>query len=382
MSAKSIAIISSEYFPLKAAGASRMVPLAEELLNAGQEVKVYSSKSVGKNNPLVVRSFFPTPKNSSKLCFRFLQEVLLGTDLGIRLCFRRNKIDLCIITSPPFFMACICAVFVRCLQLPYLFDVRDRYPDVLLDLKVLNSNQLIFRFLKFLEFSVYKHASRVTLVTKARLRELSNTYKKPNLALLENGFDEAIFTEKRLKNSKLECFTVVYHGRLGRFYDPNLYLEIMKKVYSLDPSIHFVLVGEFQNSLDLERIENLRISPPMSLEELSEFLPKCHVGLCVLRELEAMKKVFPAKAYDYIGAGLPILAGPDGEMCETVRSLHLGVTFDQTNPEMIAKKIVELKTDNLLWTKLSLAVKSNRSQFGRRKILKDFLKKEHHLLGN
>ena len=382
MSAKSIAIISSEYFPLKAAGASRMVPLAEELLNAGQKVKVYSSRSVGKNNPLVVRSFFPTPKNSSKLWFRFLQEVLLGTDLGIRLCFRRNKIGLCIITSPPFFMACICGVFARCLQLPYLFDVRDRYPDVLLDLKVLNSNQLIFRFLKFLEFSVYKHASRVTLVTKARLRELSNTYKKPNLVLLENGFDEAIFTEKRLKNSKLECFTVVYHGRLGRFYDPNLYLEIMKKVYSLDPSIQFVLVGEFQNSLDLERIENLRISPPMSLEELSEFLPKCHVGLCVLRELEAMKKVFPAKAYDYIGAGLPILAGPDGEMCETVRSLHLGVTFDQTNPEMIAKKIVELKTDNLLWTKLSLAVKSNRSQFGRRKILKDFLKKEHHLLGN
>ena len=382
MSAKSIAIISSEYFPLKAAGASRMVPLAEELLNAGQEVKVYSSKSVGKNNPLVVRSLFPTPKNSSKLWFRFLQEVLLGTDLGIRLCFRRNKIDLCIITSPPFFMACICAVFARCFQLPYLFDVRDRYPDVLLDLKVLNSNQLIFRFLKFLEFSVYKHASRVTLVTKARLRELSNTYKKPNLVLLENGFDEAIFTEKRLKNSKLESFTVVYHGRLGRFYDPNLYLEIMKKVYSLDPSIQFVLVGEFQNSLDLERIENLRISPPMCLEELSEFLPKCHVGLCVLRELEAMKKVFPAKAYDYIGAGLPILAGPDGEMCETVRSLHLGVTFDQTNPEMIAKKIVELKTDNLLWAKLSLAVKSNRSQFGRRKILKDFLKKEHHLLGN
>ena len=268
------------------------------------------------------------------------------------------------------------------MQLPYLFDVRDRYPDVLLDLKVLNSNQLIFRFLKFLEFSVYKHASRVTLVTKARLRELSNTYKKPNLVLLENGFDETIFTEKRLKTSKLESFTVVYHGRLGRFYDPNLYLEIMKKVYSLDPSIQFVLVGEFQNSLDLERIENLRISPPMSLEELSEFLPKCHVGLCVLRELEAMKKVFPAKAYDYIGAGLPILAGPDGEMCETVRSLHLGVTFDQTNPEMIAKKIVELKTHNLLWTKLSLAVKSNRSQFGRRKILKDFLKKEHHLLGN
>ena len=382
MSAKSIAIISSEYFPLKAAGASRMVPLAEELLNAGQEVKVYSSRSVGKNNPLVVRSLFPTPKNSSKLWFRFLQEVLLGTDLGIRLCFRRNKIGLCIITSPPFFMACICAGFARCLQLPSLFDVRDRYPNVLLDLKVLNSNQLIFRFLKFLEFSVYKHASRVTLVTKARLRELSNTYKKPNLVLLENGFDEAIFTEKRLKNSKLECFTVVYHGRLGRFYDPNLYLEIMKKVYSLDPSIQFILVGEFQNSLDLERIENLRISPPMSLEELSEFLPKCHVGLCVLRELEAMKKVFPAKAYDYIGAGLPILAGPDGEMCETVRSLHLGVTFDQTNPEMIAKKIVELKTDNLLWTKLSLAVKSNRSQFGRRKILKDFLKKEHHLLGN
>ena len=382
MSVKSIAIISSEYFPLKAAGASRMIPLAEGLMSAGQEVKVYSSRSVDKNHPLVVRSLFPTPKNSSKLWFRFLQEVLLGTDLGIRLCFRRNKIDLCIITSPPFFMACICALFARCLRLPYLFDVRDRYPDVLLDLKVLNSKQSIFRFLKLLEFSVYKNASRVTFATKSRLSELSNKYKKPNLVLLENGFDEAIFTEKRLKNNKLKSFTVVYHGRLGRFYDPSTYLEIMKKVYSLDPSIQFILIGEFQSSFYVEQIENLSVVPPMSLKELSEFLPKCHVGLCLLRELEAMKKVFPAKAYDYIGAGLPIVAGPNGEMCEAVRSLHLGVTFDQTDPEMIAKKIVEIKTDDVLWTKLCSGVRENRVKFGRRKILKDFFEKEHQLLGN
>jgi len=69
-------------------------------------------------------------------------------------------------------------------------------------------------------------------------------------------------------------------------------------------------------------------------------------------------------------------------MCEAVRSLHLGVTFDQTDPERIAKKIVEIKTDDVLWTKLCSGVRENRAKFGRRKILKDFLKKEHQLLGN
>ena len=378
-----ISIISSEYYPVPAAAAARVVPWVEEFSIRGYEVTVFTSNASNrKKNSMVISSWFALPDNKASLSTRFLQEILLGFDLGIRLCFRRNKIDLCIITSPPFFMACICVVFARFLRLPYLFDVRDRYPDVLLDLKVLNSNQLLFRFLKLLEFSVYKNASMVTFVTKSRLRELSNNYNKPNLVLLENGFDEAIFTEKKLKTSKLESFTVVYHGRLGRFYDPSTYLEIIKKVYSLDPSIRFIFIGEFQSSFYLEQIENSRVLPPMSLEKLSEFLPKCHVGLCVLRELEAMKKVFPAKAYDYIGAGLPIVASPNGEMCEAVRSFQLGVTFDQTDPEMIAKKIVEIKTDNLLWNKLSFAVKSNRAQFGRRKILKDFFKKEHHFLGN
>lgn len=378
-----ISVVSSEYFPVPAAAAARVVPWVEEFSIRGYEVTVFTSNASNrKKNSMVISSWFALPDNKASLSTRFLQEILLGFDLGIRLCFRRNKIDLCIITSPPFFMACICVVFARFLRLPYLFDVRDRYPDVLLDLKVLNSNQLLFRFLKLLEFSVYKNASMVTFVTKSRLRELSNNYNKPNLVLLENGFDEAIFTEKKLKTSKLESFTVVYHGRLGRFYDPSTYLEIIKKVYSLDPSIRFIFIGEFQSSFYLEQIENSRVLPPMSLEKLSEFLPKCHVGLCVLRELEAMKKVFPAKAYDYIGAGLPIVASPNGEMCEAVRSFQLGVTFDQTDPEMIAKKIVEIKTDNLLWNKLSFAVKSNRAQFGRRKILKDFFKKEHHFLGN
>ena len=89
---------------------------------------------------------------------RFLQEVLLGLDLGIRILWNRKSCDGCIITSPPFFMATICAYFSKLANIPYIFDVRDRYPRVLSDLGYLNAFGLVYRILASLEGRIYRRA--------------------------------------------------------------------------------------------------------------------------------------------------------------------------------------------------------------------------------
>jgi len=371
-----IFIVASEYYPMPAAGAARVTPWVEELLNLGHDVLVFSSKCVNGNAGRLVRSVFPTPGNKCSLGKRLFQEVLLGIDIGFKIWSRRKQCELCIVSSPPFFMAFICALFAHFIKIPFIFDVRDRYPRVLSDLGVIDRDSLIYRMLAILESWTYQNTRQITTVSIGLELELKAKFPDLNICLVRNGFDENIFTEDRLSHKQNSDFTVVYHGRLGRFYDLDIYLEVMNLVHELDSSVRFLMIGDFPEKLFSNRPENVDIIPSMPLVKLSELLPVCHLGLCLLRELPAMKNAFPAKAYDYIGAGLPILAGPSGELTDMIEKMGIGVTFTEINPRNVAQKIVEIKNNRALLAQMCFSVKNNRIHFGRREISKAYFNKE------
>ena len=361
-------IVSSEFDPLPAAAASRVTPWVEVLKSLGSTVRVLTSRSAEANSPLVERSFFSTPDNRSNLISRLIQEIFLGFDLGIRIFFKRRKTKLCLITSPPFFMACICSAFARFSGVPYFIDVRDRYPRVLVDLGVLNASGILHKSFSALESWICSGAISLTTVTRGLKLEIGQAFPAKETHLLPNGYDEEVFTEDLLCFNKADDFTVVYHGRLGRFYDLQTYLEVMKLVERADPSIRFLMIGDLPEELGRAGCNNLTILPAMQLEDLARQLASCHLGLCLLRELPAMKKAFPAKAYDFLGAGLPMLVGPEGELADAVDRMRCGVSFTKVFPGEVAQSIVELKQDCARWSLLRDQVLRHRGDFGRRKL--------------
>ena len=110
----------------------------------------------------------------------------------------------------------------------------------------------------------------------------------------------------------------------------------------------------------------------MELEDLSRNLVKCHIGICLLKNLPAMKNAFPAKSYDFIGAGLPQIIGPSGEFCDLISKHGAGIVLKDINPSEIAQEIVNLKNDNQRFFEMSDNVSNIRKFFGRREIVKSF----------
>jgi len=369
---KSLAIVSAEYKPLLAAGAARIIPWVNVLVSLGFNPIVYSSQSVVKEKNLVKRSFFKTPSNRKSLFYRLCQEILLGFDLGLRILFNRSDIKLCIITSPPFFMACLCVMFARLARVPYIFDVRDRYPRVLEDLGLCCLSSLLGRLLQSIELWVYTGASEITTVTKGLQLELKNNLPKPNISLLSNGYDERIFTEDILKKNKVSNFTVIYHGRLGRFYDLHHYLSVMRLVEKADSSIRFLMIGDLPKEQISDKFGNLTVLPPHNLHDLALQLASCHLGLCLLKDLPAMKNAFPAKAYDYIGAGLPMLVGSNGEFANEVERMGCGVSINNFSADEIAKTIIELKNNPKRLSILRDQTLLHRPAFGRHKLAREY----------
>lgn len=361
---------------MPAAAASRIKPWVDELVELGGNPLILTSSSIPQGVSSTIRSFFPTPSNNDFLPVRLFKEILLGFDLGIKLFCRRYEYDSCIITSPPFFMACICAFFAKLAKLPFIFDVRDRYPRVLTDLGYLKSTRLVYRILASLEGWIYWRAEVITTVTHGLVSELKSNYPRLNFRLVRNGFDELVFTDEFLNFDKRNSFTVVYHGRLGRFYDLELYLEIMSIVHRADSTIRFLMIGELPKKIQLHKPPNLEILPAMGLESLAKILSSCHLGICLLRDLPAMKNAFPAKAYDFIGAGIPVLAGPQGELTDMVEELNLGITFPVVTAQIVADAILDIKDKKDYWYSKCAHVQKSRKHFGRRKIARDFFRQK------
>jgi len=374
-----ILIVSSEYFPIPAAAASRVIPWVNELLKLSFRPLVLSSSTVDKNDKLVEKSFFPTPSNKAALLVRLVQELLLGLDLGLRILLKK-EVSLCIITSPPFFMACCCAFFAKISGVAYVFDVRDRYPGVLEDLGVLKLKSSLGKCLKGLEAWVYRGAKHVTTVTNGLLGELQSDFPNVEFHLLRNGFDEEVFKDELLDSKKADYFTVVYHGRLGRFYDIDFYLKLIELVGELESKIRFLMIGHFPQKILSLKSPNLEILPMMNLEDLSKKLSTCHLGICLLRELPAMKNAFPAKSYDFIGAGLPQLVGPEGELSETISKSGAGVSFKKINPERIARTIIDIKNNPDMLLAMRDQVILDRKNYGRRKIAQSYFQSINKIL--
>ena len=120
----------------------------------------------------------------------------------------------------------------------------------------------------------------------------------------------------------------------------------------------------------------------MNLKDLSVKLASCHLGICLLRELPAMKYAFPAKSYDYIGAGLPQLVGPEGELSETISKSGAGVSFKKIDPEIIARTIIDIKNNPDMLLRLRDQVVINRKNYGRRKIAQSYFQSIDKILLN
>ena len=375
-----VLVVSSEYSPIPAAAASRVIPWVAELMKLSFKTVVLSSSSVAKNEKLVEKSFFPTPNNKAALPIRLIQELLLGFDLGLRIFLKKNKIKLCIITSPPFFMASICAFFARLSGIAYIFDVRDRYPRVLADLEVLKLSSFLGRILQGVETSVYRGAKQVTTVTLGLFEEIKDEFPDVDVRLVRNGFDENIFNKELLGKRKNASFTVVYHGRLGRFYDHETYLKVIDLVGELDSEIRFLMIGDLPVEILSYHKPNLQVMPMLSLKDLSVKLASCHLGICLLRDLPAMKSAFPAKVYDYIGAGLPQLVGPEGELSMSISKIGAGVSIKKINPEKIAHTIIDLKNNPNQLSAMRDQVILNRKNYGRRKIAQSYFQSIHKIL--
>ena len=359
-----LAVVTSEFPPINAAAAARIGPWVKELDLRGHEVFVFSSRGSKKiGNAHHYESKRSVPSNKVNFIRRLYQEVILSLDLAHKFNCYSGKFDGLVITSPPFLLATYMSKQAVKKKVPYIFDIRDRYPGVLFDLNLISEKSLIGKKLSFREEECYSNSVLITSVTKGIDDEI-NSFLKPH-EQVPNGFDGEIFDPNKY-SKKDSIFRVVYHGRFSRLHDIESLREISLRVKGMNPNIEFLIIGPIPEYVKNKLWGNVSFAGEKARSDIPALLAKGSIGISLMKIMNSTKVAMPAKVYEYIGMGLPIVVAPEGELHDFVINGNIGLAFKKMDITQIADSIVALVNDQARYELYKKQILSIRTQFDRK----------------
>ena len=237
---------------------------------------------------------------------------------------------------------------------PLVFNIQDVFPDVAIELGVLNGERVIAAA-RWLERVSYQRADAVTVLSED-LRENVAAKLPPRDAgkvrVIPNFVDTTLITPQPRENSYrrelgLEGKTVVmYAGNIGMSQSLELMLAAATAL-AHDPEIAFVINGGGAARPGLEvaarGLPNVQFVDLQPRSRLPEVLAAADIHVVPLKRGLGRSSV-PSKTYSILAAGRPVLASVDRgtEVERIVERAGAGVAVPPDDPEAFTKALSRL----------------------------------------
>ncbi len=366
-------LLLTQYFPPEIGGAqTRLQSFATELLRHGHEVEVVTALPNyprGKFFPGYENTFYRREISDGITVHRVWLYPAVGGGLKralnyisfalTSLCglWRARKPDYLFVESPPLFLSVPAFLAGLFWQVPFIFNVADLWPDVIVDGGFLKEG-FIIRCLRKLEQWSYRQAAYVNTVTDWMLKVLreEKSIPKEKLLFLPNGVDTRKFRpllpdedlKRKLGLSGKQV--VLWAGTLGYAHGLDKVLEAAKLLEGY-PDLHFLFVGDGSARKDLVRLQqklqlkNVTFCDPVPLDAISGYYSISFCGLASLIDIPTYQGARPSKLFPVLASGKPLLFAGKGEAAQLVERSQGGVVVPPGEPGLLAEALLRLARD-------------------------------------
>jgi colanic acid biosynthesis glycosyl transferase WcaI len=264
--------------------------------------------------------------------------------------------DIVIGTSPQLLVALSGWWLARIRQLPFIFEVRDLWPESLAAVGVGNRNSLLYRALARVAGFLHREASHIVVVTPAFKRHLVDHQGvcKEKISVVENGVETDVFspnqpsTRLRKEIGANGNFVVSYIGTIGMAHGLECLLDAAAMLQNFSSRFLVMLIGEGAEkerliSLAQSRgLANVRFVDQQARDRVPEFICASNACLVLLKKADLFKTVLPTKLLEFMSCGRPIITNVDGQTHEIVMRANAGVFVNPENPVELANAILLL----------------------------------------
>lgn len=270
--------------------------------------------------------------------------------------FRVARPDVVIATSPPLTTAVTGWIAALRHRAPWVFEIRDLWPESAITTGVLSERGLLTRALFALERFACRRADRINVLTPA----FSTDIVKRGLAapgkilFVPNGADAERFVPGPRHNAVRERFgwgdrfVALYAGAHGR---ANALMQLVDTAELLRGRTDIVIasVGDgperaaCEAAVRAKQLTNIQFLGAQSKDRMADFVNAADAGLAVLQDNPTFRTVYPNKVFDYMACERPTVLAIDGVartlVCDDAQA---GLFAAPENPRQIADAILRL----------------------------------------
>lgn len=365
-----------QYFQTnKAAGGTRSYEFAKHLAKKGNSIEIITgNENTHENIDENIKIYSTATKYSNRMGFfkrvgSFFDYVYKSISIGRRI----KDIDIVFATSTPLTIGIPGYVLSKLKKAKFIFEVRDVWPDVPIELGFIKNKLVIYLLRKF-ELFIYEKADQIITLSPGMYNnllrkgvdenKLSMITNLSNIYLYESVENvESVKLELGLERDKFIC---IHPGAMGFVNGLDYILDVAKEIMTKDKDIEFILIGEGKEKEHLisrkekECIENVRILDALPKEKVVRLIKGSDIGIMCVRDYKILEDNSANKFFDFLAAGLPIMINYGGWQKDVLESNSCGYSCDYNNATEMAEKIIYLKEnreklDNMKVNAISLA---------------------------
>lgn len=254
-----------------------------------------------------------------------------------------KKPDVYIVTSPSIFVGISAIIVSKLKRVPFIFEVRDLWPESAVATGVLN-NKFLLNILYWLEYKLYKFSKKIVVLTPAFKENIEKRYPEfiGKIEIITNGADFSIMSNvhngdtlrKKLGWSDKKIFT--YLGAHGVANDLIQVIEAAKSFREND-KLHFVLIGDGMQKKFLKQkaseynLLNIEFIDSVPKNEVIDYIHASDVCMAILKKTDTFKTVYPNKVFDYMSCKKPVFVTIDGITRDLVETSNCGLYSEPEN---------------------------------------------------